>query len=114
MPLRSHIPFKTLKAISVSKSTTWPRSRQRTLSPTSSRSSPASELVADLEEDGAEPAVELTHDEKVDLLLEQVGQIGEQNNWMVEKLSYVLTVIQTAEAAIAASPMAKMMGQRRG
>lgn len=60
----------------------------------------------------APESVELTHDEKVDLLLEQQAQIGEQNNWIVEKLSYVLTVIQTAEAAIAASPMAKMMGTK--
>lgn len=70
------------------------------------------EFTLDTDAPDAEVPVELTHDEKVDLLLEQVGQIGEQNNWIVEKLSYVLTVIQTAEAAIAASPMAKMMGQK--
>lgn len=68
--------------------------------------------AAEITEDETFPADALTHDEKVDLLLEQQAQIGEQNNWIVEKLSYVLTVIQTAEAAIAASPMAKMMGQK--
>lgn len=71
--------------------------------------------MADLEIESDEiPAPPLTLDEKVDLLLEQQGQIGEQNNWITDRLKYILTVIQTAEAAIAASPMAKMMGQRRG
>lgn len=57
-----------------------------------------------------EPAPSLTVDEKLDLIIEQQGQMGEQNNWLTEKIGYILTVIKTAEVAIANSPMGKMAG----
>lgn len=68
--------------------------------------------MADADIEKAAPP--LTLEEKVDLLLEQQGQMGEQNNWLTEKVGYILTVIKTAEVAIQNSPMGKMMGQRRG
>lgn len=44
---------------------------------------------------------------KLDTILAYQEQLGSQQNW-------IISVIKKAEAAIAASPMAKMMGQRNG